>query len=93
VLETKFGDGYRQRAADGINNVEQSWSLTWEHLTETEKETIEAFLLARGGWESFDWTPPGAASASRWTCPKWGFTDTGAAYWTCTATFRKEFDL
>lgn len=57
VNVTKFGDGYELRNAAGINFLPQVWSLTFTR-TRQEIMDIRAFLRARGGVESFNWTNP-----------------------------------
>ena len=68
-LSVSFGDGYQQRAADGINNVIRQWQLTFSSK-QARIDEIRAFLDARAGAESFDWTPPRGA-AGRWIAPEW----------------------
>lgn len=57
VLRAQFGDGYGQSVADGLNNVVRSWSLQFAGKS-SYIDTIESFLDARAGHESFLWTPP-----------------------------------
>ena len=57
VLEAKFGDGYAQTAADGINNSMQSWPLTFQGYAK-EITPIKQFLDRHQGWKAFRWTPP-----------------------------------
>lgn len=57
TLEAKFGDGYTQAAADGINNKVQSWPLEFVG-TEALIGEIIAFLDRHAGYRSFLWTPP-----------------------------------
>jgi phage-related protein len=57
VLTAQFGDGYKQAAADGINNREQSWPLSFTG-TKAQITPIRDFLDARQGYQSFFWTPP-----------------------------------
>lgn len=91
VLTAQFGDGYQQRVGDGINIAPRSWALTFNNRTVTEKNTIEAFLLARNGLEAFDWTPPTGA-AGKWICKAWQATPNNAAMWSVTATFTEVFE-
>jgi phage-related protein len=73
LLEAPFGDGYSQRAGDGINTDPQNWPLVFEPFTNDEADAIEAFFKARlaaGGLEAFDWTPPFKASA-KFICRSW----------------------
>lgn len=69
VRTAQFGDGYSQRVGDGINTMPRSWSLTFTRQT-ADIDAIEAFLVARAGVESFDWTPP-AGVAGKWICKSW----------------------
>lgn len=70
VKTAQFGDGYSQRAGDGINTIKRAWSVTFTRAT-ADIDAIDAFLTARAGVESFDWTPPTGA-AGKWICPEWG---------------------
>jgi phage-related protein len=64
----QFLDGYEQRLAFGLNTLPQSYSLTFSNRDNTEADAIEAFLVARGGTEAFDWTPPQGGSAIKVVC-------------------------
>ena len=66
----QFGSGYSQRSTLGINQNPKVYSLTFE-VSETDADTIETFLDARGGTENFDFTPPGEASSGKYICRKW----------------------
>jgi phage-related protein len=57
VLSAQFGDGYKQQAADGINNKSQSWPLTFTGFS-AKVTAIRDFLDACGGYQAFYWTPP-----------------------------------
>lgn len=93
ILQNNFGDGYTQRVADGLNSINVSWNLSWDLLDTPIADTLEAFLVARAGWESFDWTPPRATISSKWICKQWSRKPTAAGYESFTATFDKVFDL
>lgn len=91
VLGAAFGDGYQQRVGDGINTISPEWSLTFSRVI-ADIDAIEAFLEARAGEESFDWTPPGESTAIKVVCPEWGKTPHGGlASAAFSATFRKVF--
>lgn len=92
VKQAKFGDGYIQRAADGINVNPASFSLTFTGRSDGERAAVVAFLDARGGVESFDWTPPGAVSASKWICGKYGYTPVAYDVNTINATFEQVYE-
>ena len=91
VRNVQFGDGYQQRSADGINVAGDSWSLTFANRTDSEAGLILAFLEARNGLESFDWTPPGG-SLQRWVCPEWSKSPTNFGATTITARFVRVFE-
>ena len=57
VNVTKFGDGYEQRAAVGINNEVVSWTLTFTGNS-AKILPIRTFLRAQGALTSFQWTSP-----------------------------------
>jgi len=73
VLKAKYGDGYEQRAGDGINTLEESWDLVWSNRTLAESNKILKFLEDQGGYSAFDWYPPGyeiSSSATSTTADK-----------------------
>lgn len=95
VLRAGFGDGYNQRAGDGLNSVIRSWSVVWNALTPGEADYIDGFLAARAGHEAFLWTAPGESAPRLWTCEAWSRApqragDTRASM---TATIGEAFDL
>jgi len=71
VLEAVLGDGYHQRAADGINSMPQVWSLTWTNRSYLDIDAIENFFIALGGHTSFDWIPLRATTALKFTASSW----------------------
>jgi hypothetical protein len=48
----------------GFNQNPKVYNLTFE-VSETDADTIEAFLDARAAVESFNFTPPGEGSSSK----------------------------
>jgi len=75
VLKAQFGDGYEQRTQDGLNSNLMVWNLTFSTLTLAELDAIDAFLLALGGADKFQWTPPNPFndSARWWVCENWSW--------------------
>lgn len=92
VNSMRFSDGYEQRATFGINTNPQEWSLTFAMRTDSEASAIDAFLEARKGVESFDWTPPNS-SAGRYICREWTKTLDRNNLNTIQAKFEQVFDL
>lgn len=91
VRNTQFGDGYSQRTRYGLNTDPKSWRLTFLNRSNTERENILAFLEARAGAESFDWTPP-RGSAGKYLCSEWTMEMVAFNNNTITATFIQVFE-
>ena len=87
-----FGDGYEARLLFGLHQNPKSYSLTFE-VSETDADTIETFLDARAAdSESFDFTPPGEASSSKFVCDSWTKSIPYLNRATIQATFREVFE-
>jgi phage-related protein len=93
VLTAGLGDGYQQFTADGINTVRDTWTLQWDGAPSSDVTWIYAFLTLMGGWQVFQWTPPGETAPKLWRCAKFGKQPTGPATWSITATFVQQFDI
>jgi len=91
VLSVQFGDGYSQRAGDGINLQPQTWSLTFAVRSNTVAAAIELFFETEKGFTSFDWTPPGGSSA-KFICREWSRSYDDYDVNSITATFDEVFD-
>ena len=92
VLETELGDGYSQRVRMGLNSDAKTWDLQFDHRTDTERNEIRAFLEARGGAESFDWTTLYGQTGRKWICKEWSITPTHANNNQIRAKFQQVFD-
>lgn len=91
VLRVNFGDGYNQRADDGINNSNERWNVEWDGPSMTDANTLETFLKSYGA-QSFDWTPPGE-SLQKFVVLSWSSTPLGNLGKKITATFERVYDL
>lgn len=89
VLRATFGEGYEQRSKSGINTMPRAWTLMFTKST-TDIDAAEAFLVARGGVESFDWIPP-RGSTGKWVCEAWQRSVPNPAFDNLSATFREVF--
>jgi phage-related protein len=96
TLDAQFGDGYSQSAADGINTKSQSWTVSFRGIIEPTCANIIAaneimdFLDARGGWESFLWTPPASSVQGLYVAKNYGIQKS-AKLITVNATFIEVF--
>ena len=92
VRTVRFGDGYEQRLTVGLNQNPKTFQLTFE-VSETDGDTIETFLDARANDNaSFDFTPPGEASSSKFVCESWSKSIPFLNRATINATFRQVFE-
>ncbi|WP_153135179.1 phage tail protein [Paraburkholderia agricolaris] len=90
VRKAQFGDGYAQRAPDGLNNRSSSYNLTFIGDA-TKISAIMAFLDARAGGEAFYWTPL-LRPQSLFTCEKYSEPTKDGNVYTMTAQFDQTFD-
>jgi phage-related protein len=90
VLRNDFGDGYSQRAADGLNYVPQVWELKWE-LNGTDSDTLIAFFESIGGHTTFEWTPP-RGSVGKYILQEWSEAPYGTYVNIITARISQEYD-
>ena len=67
ILKAVYGDGYEQRVAAGINNLPESWNLTWNNRTANDGNKIIKFLEDHKGATAFDWYPPDSEISSSTT--------------------------
>jgi phage-related protein len=93
VLKAGFGDGYAQRASDGLNSLGKSWRAVWQVLSVSEADTLEAFLEARGGWDAILWTPPDESTQIKVICSEWTRTSKDPGIVEMSLTMEKVFDL
>ena len=91
VSKIQYGDGYEMRATFGLNTDPKEWPLTFAERADTERDNILAFFEARGGVESFDWTPP-RGTAGKYVCEEWQVTLRSCNFNTIQAKFREVYE-
>ena len=92
VRKVQFGDGYEARLTYGINQNPKVFNLTFE-VSETDADTIETFLDARAADNaSFDFTPSGESSSSKFVCEQWDKSIPYLNRATIQTTFREVFE-
>lgn len=92
-----FGDGYEQRLADGINNLIESYAISFNNRTKEEIDDIIAFFENKGGVTAFTYTVPdtnesGNEVAIKVVCSEWKKTYTYGDYYSATATFKRVYE-
>ena len=96
VLRANFGDGYSQRAGDGINLLAETWSVDWENLNSTEVAALETQLEGARGVDIITWTPHGEDTAKKFTIPEWDINPkvgNVGVIWIGSAILIREYDL
>jgi phage-related protein len=89
ILEAKFGDGYSQRAANGLNTALEIWNIQATPLKNaSEADAFEAFLRTQSGVIAFQWTTPFTRTAL-FVCKDWQRTPLAAGTSSITATFEE----
>ena len=91
VSVIQYGDGYAKRLVFGENQDSKQWNVRWKNISETDADTIENFLEARKGSETFTWTPPSGSSA-KWICMSWSKAIPFLNRATIQATFIEVFE-
>lgn len=93
TLTNQYGDGYSQRAADGLNSNVDQWDVYWIPVTSADRTTIVTALDAVGGWDYLTWTPPGDVSAIKVVLKDKYTMRFVADRYQISATFIQVFDL
>lgn len=93
VNRIQFGDGYTQRVAAGINNLKESWSLSWTNIPTDAALAIVSFLEARAGVEYFLWIPPDSTTTYKVICASWDVEYVSHIAHTVTCDFERVYDL
>ena len=90
----RFADGYEHRILFGLAQHQNPkvFSFTYE-VSESQADEIETFLDARANdTNSFDFTPPGETSSSKFVCENWTKSIPFKNRATIQATFRQVFE-
>ncbi|NYZ23083.1 phage tail protein [Azospirillum oleiclasticum] len=89
LLKAEFGDGYIQRAPDGINHIAYNYEFKWEGPV-AKIDEIVSFLHARRAVDRFLYTPPGELVTRSFVCQAWERTKNGELA-SLSATFEQVF--
>lgn len=93
VNTAQFGDGYSQRARDGINSISRSLSLSWESLTFAQATQLDDFFSEHAGDQSFLYQLPGDAVQRTWVCSSWKNGYEWGLGGSFSATLQEVFDI
>ena len=91
IKTAQFGDGYAQRAPDGLNSNVDGWDLNFDNITDIEADQIMLFLDTLNGVRSFKWKNPDGV-LRRYTCADYGRTYVNTDNNTVRAKFVQSFN-
>lgn len=97
VKVAKFGDGYEQRLADGINNLEQTFMVSFKNRTDDDADDIIAFFDDKKGVTAFDYTYPdtnagGSEKTIKVVCDDYSLTFVNDEFSNVDAKFRRVYE-
>ena len=94
VSAVKYGNGYEQRAQDGINSKVDKWAITWINLNATDYASLISSLDSSYGTDYFNWTAFGDSTSKKWVID--GAVTKRAlsgSYYSVSCPFRQDFAL
>lgn len=89
-----FGDGFEQRVANGINNLQQTMGVTFNTRPKAEIDDIVAFFESLGGVSKFQMTidDTNGAETIKVVCKTWNQTWDYDNYYSLSATFERVYE-
>jgi len=97
VRVAKFGDGYEQRIVDGINNVEEQYSVNFSNRAKATIDDIVAFFESRKG-AAFNFNIPnsnvgGGETTIKVVCNDYSLNyDNHPVTYSCSTTLRRVYE-
>ena len=84
-----FGDGYTQRIADGINNLQQTMEVSFSTRPKAEIDDLVAFFESLGGVNKFEMTidDSNGNETIKVLCQQWSQTWAFDNFYSLSATF------
>ena len=96
VLTAKFGDGYEQRVADGINTLVQEFSISFVTRPKAQIDDLVTFFEGLGGVSKFelvvDDTNSGGTEVYKVVCSEWQQTWDYDNFYSLTATVKRVYE-
>lgn len=92
IRSAKFGDGYEQRAPDGINFMPQVWEVPFDGVDNAIADEMVAFLEAQKGYIAFNYVPLGQTAALRVVARRWSRTFARVGESDLRVTFEQVFE-
>jgi len=104
VRKVKFGHGYEQRGAVGINSIEETYSLRFKNREKAAADDIVKFFEDKAGVTSFSFTIPDSNSSTndsdgnpvstiKVVCDTYSIKYANANHYDVSATFRRVYGV
>ncbi len=96
TIAAQFGDGYMQRAGDGINKKQENWIITYDNLNQTQRDILWVFIEQVQMSDVVEWTAPGDIAEKNWIIDPASDINEQAkagAIYTVRFTLKRVFDL
>lgn len=94
TIKASYGDGYSQRAPDGLNYRKESWEVKWAALTKEEMLAVTTDLDSVGGHGVIIWVPCDDVVSKKFinSDSKYSVTRAGAMY-SISISLEQVFDV
>ena len=96
VLIAKFGDGYEQRLADGINSIAETFNISFNSRTKEEIDDITGYLSSLKGVTAFNLTVPdsnnGGETTIKVVCDSYNQNYMYDGFYSANATLRRVYE-
>tara|TARA_A100001015_G_C15005674_1_gene720543 strand:+ start:466 stop:855 length:390 start_codon:yes stop_codon:yes gene_type:complete len=99
VLHVKFGDGYEQRASDGINSVKEEYNFNFTNRNKADIDLISDFLDTNKGVTAFEINIPDEDNTSgsgfvtiKGVCDDYTTTFGTDDFWNLSMKIRRVFE-
>ena len=90
VKSFAYGDGYSQESPEGINNVVETWNLSFTGRSQATIMAVEDFLISNKGYP-FTWVNP-LGRTFRYKCKEWDANYEVSTSCSLTCTFDQSFE-
>jgi len=97
IRVTKFGDGYEQRKPIGINNIQETYTLSFVNRPDTEIDDLNSFFEELNSTDTLifrdeDSNGPSPTQDIVVVCESWDVTTPNSGVRSLTATFRRVYE-
>jgi phage-related protein len=93
LLEATLGDGYTQRAKNGINNVASTLPLTYTNITGAERDILINFCIAHSAGQAIYYQLADEGTPRKWYIKNYKRTKVAYDVFNVTINLQECFDI